>query len=135
VQDGVRLLELAKKAYFLPFANPLICLHLRTRLGKRKRPVEPLPATFVLCGGADGTIFSSDLTGESAEALKDAWSRLEPELLAVLESGTTADLDALHDHPNMGRVQGRAILMRAVTHAREHLGHAQLTRGLWDERR
>jgi site-specific DNA recombinase len=88
VQDGVRLLELAKKAYFLfkqqnssekrkllnfvcsnstwkdktltaPSANPLIFLHLPTPLGKAKRPPGTLPATFVLSGGAYGTIFAT----------------------------------------------------------------------------
>ena len=83
VQDGVHLLELAKDVFSVqtakfnqkaeiaefrvfelhmegkpspqPFANPLIFLHLPTRLGKEKRPVEPpLPATFVLCGGEGG---------------------------------------------------------------------------------
>ena len=84
VQDGVRLLELAKKAYFLfkqqnssekrkllnfvcsnstwkdhtltaTLRQPLIFLHLPTRLGNEKRPPGTLPATFVLNGGADGT--------------------------------------------------------------------------------
>ena len=90
VQDGVRLLELAKKAYFLfkqqnssekrkllnfvcsnstwkdktltaTFRQPLMHLHLPTRLGKEKRPVEPLPATFVLCGGGHETRTSRSL--------------------------------------------------------------------------
>jgi hypothetical protein len=80
VQDGVRLLELAKKAYFLfkqqnssekrkllnfvcsnsiwkhqtltaTFRQPLIFLHLQTRLGKEKRPPETLPATLVRVAG------------------------------------------------------------------------------------
>jgi hypothetical protein len=52
----------------------------------------------------------------------------------VLEGATPEDLDALREHPNMGQVQGRAVLMRAVTHAREHLGQAQLTRDWWERR-
>jgi hypothetical protein len=83
VHDGVRLLELAKKAYFLfkqqspsekrkllnfvcsnsvwkdqtltALANPLIFLQLLTQLGKEKRPPEPRLATLVQFGSAYGT--------------------------------------------------------------------------------
>ena len=42
--------------YFLIFSCAcLIFLHLPTRLGKEKRPPEPLPATLVLSGGGDRT--------------------------------------------------------------------------------
>jgi hypothetical protein len=73
--------------------------------------------------------------GSSLEPLLREWARLEPELRAVLEEVSVDDLDNLYDHPNMGRPSGREILMRAVTHAREHVGHAGLTRDLWDARR
>ena len=87
VQDGVRLLELAKKAYFLfrqqfkrkaeiaefrvfeptwkdqtltaTLRQPFDLLALPTRLGKEKKPPEALLATFVLNGGAYGTIFAT----------------------------------------------------------------------------
>jgi hypothetical protein len=72
--------------------------------------------------------------GESADELREQWARLVTELVAVLEGATPEDLDALREHPNMGQVQGRAVLMRAVTHAREHLGQAQLTRDWWERR-
>jgi len=81
VDDGVRLLELAKKAYFLfkkqnpnekrrlldfvcsnstwkhgtltgNSANPLIFWPLRIPSGKTKRPPEVIPATFVQSGSA-----------------------------------------------------------------------------------
>jgi len=84
VQDGIRLLELSKKAYFSLqtarfkrktkiaqlrvfelnkrttlsqrlFANRLIYLQLRIRLGKEKRPLVPIPATSVLSGSAGRT--------------------------------------------------------------------------------
>jgi hypothetical protein len=32
------------------------------------------------------------------------------------------------DHPRMGRVPGREILLRATGHAAEHAGEAELTR-------
>ncbi len=67
--------------------------------------------------------------GESVEPLRREWERIEPELVAVLGAARGEDVEALVEHPNMGRVQGRAVLMRAVTHAREHLGQAQLTTG------
>ena len=70
--------------------------------------------------------------GEDSESLQEQWAQLEPKLLALLDSATAADLDSLYEHPSMGQVQGRAVLMRAVTHAREHLGQAQLTRDWWD---
>lgn len=41
------------------FANRLIYLQLRTRLGKEKRPPEPIPATFVLSGSPQWTIFAT----------------------------------------------------------------------------
>jgi hypothetical protein len=84
VHDGVRLLELAKKAYFLfkqqkfngkaeiaefrvfeltwkdqtltaTFRQPFDLLALTNTTWQRKRPPGTLPATFVLNGGADGT--------------------------------------------------------------------------------
>jgi hypothetical protein len=41
------------------FANRLIYLQLRTRLGKEKRPPEPIPATFALSGSPQWTIFGA----------------------------------------------------------------------------
>jgi hypothetical protein len=72
--------------------------------------------------------------GDSLEPLRKHWARLEPELRTVLEAATLEDLDREYDHPNMGRPTGRAVLLRAVTHAREHVGHAGLTRDLWNAR-
>jgi len=70
--------------------------------------------------------------GDSIEPLRKHWARLEPELRAVLDAATLDDLDREYDHPNMGRPTGREVLVRAVTHAREHVGHAGLTRDLWN---
>lgn len=70
--------------------------------------------------------------GDTTAPLREHWARLEPLLAKVLGEATAGDLDRLYEHPNMGSVPGRAILMRAVTHAREHLGQATLTRDLWE---
>lgn len=68
--------------------------------------------------------------GVTAAVLADQWAghraRLEP-VFAAVNSG---QLSAVHTHPRRGDVTGRNVLLGALTHAREHLGHAELTRDL-----
>lgn len=49
---------------------------------------------------------------------------------AALEAATPHDLERQRDHPRLGNIPGRAVLLQAARHAAEHAGQAELTRDL-----
>ena len=69
---------------------------------------------------------------ETAESLRAAWTALAARLRASLELVPDARLSEILQHPRMGAVPGRAVLLQAARHVSEHAGESQLTRGLLD---
>ena len=67
---------------------------------------------------------------ETAAGIAAAWAGLKARAQKALETIPEESLTAPRDHPNMGRVTGRAVLLRAMWHASMHNGEASLTRGL-----
>ena len=67
---------------------------------------------------------------ETAETLRAAWERLHGRMWQALESMPASSLATTREHPRMGTVPGRAVLLRAACHAAEHGAEAGLTRGL-----
>jgi hypothetical protein len=47
-----------------------------------------------------------------------------------LEAMPATALEEQCEHPRLGRIAGRAVLLQAERHAAEHLGEAELTRAL-----
>lgn len=68
--------------------------------------------------------------GATAASLGGAWARLRPQMNDVLEAMPGTSLDSLREHPRLGAISGRAVLLQAVRHAAEHVGEAELTRAL-----
>jgi hypothetical protein len=66
--------------------------------------------------------------GDSAAALLARWAALQPRLHATLTALTPDVLAREHRHPRRGLMSGRDVLLLALRHAAEHLGHAELTR-------
>ncbi len=71
----------------------------------------------------------------SADALQQRWRELREQAQASIAALHDDDLDALHEHPRAGSITGRRILVGVACHAAEHLGEAELTRGLWQASR
>jgi uncharacterized damage-inducible protein DinB len=72
--------------------------------------------------------------GEDLAALRAAYAesaRFTWEILAPLTAG---DLDATRQHDHYGMVTVRWIILHVIEHYSEHLGQAQLTRQLWENR-
>ena len=72
--------------------------------------------------------------GDSADHIKAHWARSKELLFETLGGISAADLDREYDH-RTGTLTGREVLILAVRHAAEHLGHAELTRELLKSRR
>ncbi|MEO6399011.1 MAG: DUF664 domain-containing protein [Tepidiformaceae bacterium] len=71
---------------------------------------------------------------ETADSLCAAWKALATRLRASLELVPEARLTETLQHPRMGAVVGRAVLLQAARHVSEHAGESQLTRLLLDAR-
>jgi hypothetical protein len=76
--------------------------------------------------------------GLSIAELKGRFAALEAYVRDVLESRTLADLAVTHSVPNrdreVRRVSAGWALLHALEHTGLHLGHAQITRQLWEQR-
>lgn len=74
--------------------------------------------------------------GLSGEELKSCFAALEDDVKGALERLTLADLTLIHPVPNRGdlRVSAGWALFHALEHTGLHLGHAQITRQLWQQR-
>ena len=68
--------------------------------------------------------------GESREWVDDRWAKLKPELQTAISGFTAEHLDKEYVHPRRGKMNGWEALVMVVTHANEHVGHAELTRDL-----
>jgi hypothetical protein len=68
--------------------------------------------------------------GETAESLRATWEQLRTRMHECLGAMPATTLEELCEHPRLGRIAGRAVLLQAARHAAEHLGEAQLTRAL-----
>jgi uncharacterized damage-inducible protein DinB len=68
--------------------------------------------------------------GESADWVHDRWATLKPALQYTLAGLSAEDLERQYEHPRRGKMTGWEALVMVVTHANEHVGHAELTRDL-----
>jgi hypothetical protein len=69
-------------------------------------------------------------TGPNGEDLVAQWDTLRRRIHAALRAATPGDLERLREHPRLGAIPGRAVLLQAARHAAEHAGQAELTRAL-----
>ena len=83
----------------------------------------------VLCGTPVGRLREQEFLaeGDSADSIKAHWAGSKEFLFEALRGISAADLDRGYDHPRLGRLTGREILLLVIRHAGEHLGHAELT--------
>jgi hypothetical protein len=68
--------------------------------------------------------------GESSVALREKWTDIRRRADEVLEGLPRETLDRTIEHNNLGRMTGLELLLHVGRHTAEHLGEAQLTRGL-----
>ncbi len=76
--------------------------------------------------------FAAEL--DSNEELWSKWRNLKTRIQAAMGSMGPDVLDRHYNHPRQGEKTGRWILLHAACHANEHVGHAELTRQLFDVR-
>jgi len=67
---------------------------------------------------------------ETAESLRARWEALRRELHTRLDTIPASRLGELCEHPRLGPIPGRAMLLQAARHTYEHVGEAQLTHDL-----
>ena len=67
---------------------------------------------------------------ETGESLRLAWTRLQARMRVSLGLIAESRLAETLQHPRMGAVPGRSVLLQAARHVSEHVGEAGLTRGL-----
>lgn len=66
----------------------------------------------------------------TAEAVRERWNQLEPQLDQTLRELPPAALIAEVEHPRRGQLTGFEVLVVALRHAAEHMGQADLTGAL-----
>lgn len=71
--------------------------------------------------------------GEALELVREHWARLRARMEVALESADPSRLASECDHPRLGRVPGREVLLQAARHAAEHVGEAELTQHLLEQ--
>lgn len=71
---------------------------------------------------------------DSNEELWEKWRTLKTRIQAAMGAMSPDDLDQKYDHPRRGTGSGRWLLLFTINHANEHVGHAELTRQLYDNR-
>ncbi len=80
-------------------------------------------------------VWDRDREFRAAELRRDevvaAFDRLNSEMAAALADLDDAVLSRICEHPRLGAVPGRAVLLQAARHAAEHVGEAELTRNLF----
>ncbi len=101
-------------------------------------------ARFLISDGALGEPFKRDRAAEfqthglSAEELKARFTTLESYVESALERITLADLATVHTIPQRDGstrdVTAGWALLHVIDHTGLHLGHAQITRQLWQTR-
>ncbi len=74
--------------------------------------------------------------GLSSDDLKARFAALEAYVSTALEGFNVADFARMNPVPNRGdfQVSSGWALLHALEHTGIHLGHAQITRQLWDQR-
>lgn len=73
-------------------------------------------------------------SGSSAQELVDRWNEVKAQITARLHELGGDILEREYDHPRRGPSTGRELLINAIAHANEHIGHAELTRQLYAAR-
>jgi hypothetical protein len=67
-------------------------------------------------------------SGSSANETREQWDVLKERVRPALEGLSKEQLDQTYTHPRRGEMSGRELLLLTLTHACEHVGHAELTR-------
>lgn len=75
-----------------------------------------------------------EASGASAQELFDRWNEVKAQITARLDELGGEILDREYNHPRRGPSTGRELLINAIAHANEHIGHAELTRQLYNAR-
>ncbi len=85
-----------------------------------------------LCGQSIERVREEEFeaSGDSVGPLREHWATVRGRIDAALEALDPAELERTHEHPILGPMSGHDLLMLAVRHSAEHLGHASLTRDL-----
>lgn len=68
--------------------------------------------------------------GTNTAPIKQKWDEVQEKISTYLSKFTSADLNKEYQHPRMGVIKGRNLLITVSRHAAEHVGHAELTRDL-----
>lgn len=110
----------------LPSANSLADIAKHT-LANAERNVLAMFAGQPYDWDRDAEFVADD---ETPQQLRAAWEALRQLMREVIEPIPGNALTELREHPRLGAVPGRAVLLQAARHAAEHLGEAQLTRAL-----
>jgi uncharacterized damage-inducible protein DinB len=102
-------------------------------------------ARFLISEGALGEPSNRDRAAEfqarglSVDELKARFAAVETFVQGALERITLADLATVHTLPQRGggtrEVTAGWALLHVIDHTGLHLGHAQITRQLWQQRR
>lgn len=86
-----------------------------------------------LLGGGPGErdrVAEFTASGDSVEPLQAHWRDLQARAEATLAALPADALDASYEFGSHGAISGRKLLLIMARHAREHMGHAELTRDL-----
>jgi hypothetical protein len=85
-----------------------------------------------LCGGTVNRDRDAEFVeyAVSGAELAERWRTLQDQLESGLRLLPDTMLEEQKNHPRRGPLTGRGVLLAALTHAREHLGQAELTRDL-----
>jgi hypothetical protein len=75
-----------------------------------------------------------EASGANARELIDRWNEVKEQITTRLSELGGEILDQEYAHPRRGATSGRELLINAIAHANEHIGHAELTRQLYDAR-
>jgi uncharacterized damage-inducible protein DinB len=68
------------------------------------------------------------VSGSTADNVREQWETLKSRIKDVIDNLDDAALDREYSHPRRGTITGRDVLILTVTHASEHVGHAEITR-------
>lgn len=66
----------------------------------------------------------------SADPLRQRWQDLRERIQTAVTALSSSDLDEPREHPRMGTIPRRELLLMVTRHTAEHIGHAELTRDL-----
>jgi hypothetical protein len=68
--------------------------------------------------------------GISYEQIRDNWTELKRKIVNHQQQFPVAKMETEIEHPRLGKISIRELLLVIARHAAEHVGHAELTRDL-----